>query len=65
MATAAIWNIKGWLGKLPIYVGNPEKMSQKVCIIPMILMKKLNKIYDVIAYVMQEDVIECPLQHHG
>ena len=65
MATAAIWNIKSWLGKLPFYVGNSEKMSQKVCIIPMILMKKLNKIYDVIAYVMQEDVIECSLRHYG
>ena len=25
MATTAIWDVKGWLGKLVIYAENPEK----------------------------------------
>ena len=25
MATTSIWSIKGWLGKVVIYVENPEK----------------------------------------
>ena len=28
MATTSIWSIKGWLGKLVIYVENPEKTEQ-------------------------------------
>ena len=25
MATTSIWSVKGWLGKVMIYVENPEK----------------------------------------
>ena len=25
MATTSIWRVKGWLGKVPIYVENPDK----------------------------------------
>jgi len=25
MATTSIWRVKGWLGKVVIYVENPEK----------------------------------------
>lgn len=29
MATTSIWSIRGWLGKLVLYVENPEKTEQK------------------------------------
>ena len=27
MATTAIWDVKGWLGKLVLYAENPEKTT--------------------------------------
>ena len=27
MATTSIWSVKGWLGKVVIYVENPEKTT--------------------------------------
>ena len=28
VATTSIWSVKGWLGKVVIYVENPEKTTQ-------------------------------------
>ena len=30
MATTSIWSVKGWLGKVVIYVENPEKTKNPV-----------------------------------
>lgn len=32
MATTSIWSVKGWLGKVLIYVENPEKTENPDCV---------------------------------
>lgn len=56
MATTAIWNIKGWLGKILIYVENPDKTEPKSAY----LSDDFNgedkqNLSDVIAYTMREE----------
>lgn len=56
MATTAIWDVKGWLGKLVIYAENPEKTTN-----PKYYEKKnmndneTEALRDVIGYAMRED----------
>ena len=55
MATTAIWNIKGWLGKILIYVENPEKTEPKsVYSAHEFGEKATQNLSDVIAYAMRE-----------
>ena len=30
MATTSIWRVKGWLGKVVVYVENPDKTPRKI-----------------------------------
>ena len=56
MATTAIWDVKGWLGKLVIYAENPEKTTN-----PKYYEKQnmndqdTEALGDVIGYAMRED----------
>lgn len=58
MATTAIWGVKGWLGKVVIYVENPEKTEnpgfyQK----PDMTDKDAQGLADVIEYAVQDDKV--------
>lgn len=55
MATTAIWDVKGWLGKLVIYVENPAKtMNPKQYKEPETLETNSQGLTDVINYAMRE-----------
>ena len=55
MATTSIWSVKGWLGKVLIYVENPDK-TDNPDYIKMNEMPDVEKqgLSDVIAYAMNE-----------
>ncbi|MCU0081380.1 relaxase/mobilization nuclease domain-containing protein [Extibacter muris] len=56
MATTSIWSVKGWLGKVVIYVENPEKtMNPKVVQQPEIAEEESQGLSDVIAYAVNEE----------
>ena len=31
MATTSIWAVKGWLGKVVLYIENPDKTDNPMC----------------------------------
>lgn len=56
MATTAIWDVKGWLGKIVIYVENPEKTENpKYYEKHNITNDQSEGLSDVIGYAMRED----------
>ena len=59
MATTSIWSVKGWLGKVMIYVQNPEKtMNPETAEIPEAVNgEDLDRqgLADVIAYAVSEE----------
>lgn len=59
MATTSIWSIKGWLGKVVIYVENPEKTKNpEVAKLPQISGMEesdTQSLSDVIAYAVSEE----------
>lgn len=56
MATTAIWDVKGWLGKIVIYVENPEKTENpKYYEKQNITNEQSEGLSDVIGYAMRED----------
>lgn len=59
MATTSIWSVKGWLGKVMVYVENPEKtMNPLTAEIPgTVNREELDKqgLEDVIAYAINEE----------
>lgn len=59
MATTSIWSVKGWLGKVVIYVENPEKtMNPNIATgDAMLFMKEqdVQGLSDVIAYAVNEE----------
>ena len=59
MATTSLWRVKGWLGKVVIYVENPDKTEnpafyQK----PDMTQQETQGLSDVIAYAVQEEKTE-------
>ena len=56
MATTSIWSVKGWLGKVVIYVENPEKtMNPKAIEQAGITEEESQGLSDVIAYAVNEE----------
>lgn len=56
MATTSIWSVKGWLGKLLIYVENPEKTDNPEFINGSIIGEQdVKSLADVIAYAVNEE----------
>lgn len=59
MATTSIWSVKGWLGKVVIYVENPEKTTNpEVAKLPELSDMKgqdTQSLSDVIAYAVNEE----------
>lgn len=60
MATTSIWSVKGWLGKVVIYVENPEKTSAPESVIkcPQITEQQerdIQGLSDVIEYAVSEE----------
>ncbi|WP_455682890.1 relaxase/mobilization nuclease domain-containing protein [Thomasclavelia sp.] len=56
MATTAIWDVKGWLGKIVIYVENPEKTENpKYYEKQNTTNEQSEGLSDVIGYAMRED----------
>ena len=56
MATTAIWDVKGWLGKLVIYAENPEKtINPKYYEKQDMNDQDTEALGDVIGYAMRED----------
>ena len=59
MATTSIWSVKGWLGKVMIYVENPEKtMNPETAEIPKSISREESDrqgLADVIAYAVSEE----------
>lgn len=56
MATTAIWSIKGWLGKVVIYVENPEKTENPDFVeTPDLSEQQTQGLTDVIAYAVNEE----------
>ena len=59
MATTSIWSVKGWLGKVMIYVENPEKtMNPETAEIPESISREESDrqgLADVIAYAVSEE----------
>lgn len=59
MATTSIWSVKGWLGKVVIYVENPEKTTNpEIAKLPELSgMEEQDKqsLSDVIAYAVNEE----------
>ena len=51
MATTSIWSVKGWLGKVVIYVENPEKTRNPVYVEQKEITEEESQgLSDVIAY---------------
>ncbi|MCI8569747.1 MAG: relaxase/mobilization nuclease domain-containing protein [Bacilli bacterium] len=61
MATTSIWSIKGWLGKVVIYVENPDKtMHPEIAKLPELPCqeeRELQGLSDVISYAVREEKI--------
>lgn len=56
MATTSIWSVKGWLGKLLIYVENPDKTENPDFIKESVIGERDTKsLEDVIAYAVNEE----------
>ena len=59
MATTSIWSVKGWLGKVVIYVENPEKTTApEIAKLPGYETQKegeVQSLSDVIAYAVNEE----------
>ena len=62
MATTSIWSVKGWLGKVVIYVENPEKTTApEIAKLPGYKKEevqneeKMQSLSDVIAYAVNEE----------
>lgn len=56
VATTSIWSVKGWLGKVVLYVENPEKtMNPKVIEQPEITEEETQGLSDIIAYAVNEE----------
>ena len=59
MAATSIWSVKGWLGKVVIYVENPEKtMNPEVAKLPEVSAMEesdVQSLSDVIAYAVNEE----------
>lgn len=59
MATTSIWSVKGWLGKVVIYVENPEKtMNPDIAKLPELTVMEesdAQSLSDVIAYAVNEE----------
>lgn len=56
MATTSIWSVKGWLGKVVIYVENPEKTRNPVYVEQKeITEEEAQGLSDVIAYAVDEE----------
>ena len=63
MATTSIWSVKGWLGKVVIYVENPEKTTApEIAKLPeykkeeaVQTEEKMQSLSDVIAYAVNEE----------
>lgn len=59
MATTAIWDVKGWLGKVVIYVENPDKTENPSFYQqPDMTDGEAQGLSDVIAYAVQKDKVE-------
>ena len=55
MATTSIWSVKGWLGKVVIYVENPEKTRNPVYVEQKEITEEESQgLSDVIAYAVNE-----------
>ena len=56
MATTSIWSVKGWLGKVVIYVENPEKTRNPVYVEQKEITEEESQgLSDVIAYAVDEE----------
>ena len=56
MATTSIWSVKGWLGKVVIYVENPEKTRNPVYVEQKEITEEESQgLSDVIAYAVNEE----------
>lgn len=59
MATTSIWRVKGWLGKVVIYVENPDKTENPDFFEkPDMTDKEAQGLSDVIAYAVQQGKTE-------
>ena len=59
MATTAIWDVKGWLGKVVIYVENPDKTENPTFYQqPDMTDSDAQGLSDVIEYAVQKDKVE-------
>ena len=69
MAVTSIWRVKGWLGKVVVYVENPDKTTNPACYEKEDMTdRECQELYDVIAYainstktaqtVQEEEVVE-------
>lgn len=59
MATTSIWSVKGWLGKVVIYVENPDKtMHPEIARLPELPCqeeREMQSLSDVISYAVREE----------
>ena len=59
MATTSIWSVKGWLGKVVIYVENPDKtMNPEIAKLPELSgmeERETQGLSDVIAYAVNAE----------
>ncbi len=56
MAVTSIWSVKGWLGKVVIYVENPDKtMNPEAAKLPGLEERDAQGLSDVIAYAVSEE----------
>lgn len=56
MAVTSIWSVKGWLGKVVIYIQNPDKTTNPDYIkIPEMTDKEEQSLSDVIAYAVDQE----------
>jgi len=65
MAYTSIWAVKGWLGKLVIYVENPEKTENPAYFEKMgMTVSETQGLSDVIEYATKEEKASTPLRHY-
>ena len=59
MATTSIWSIRGWLGKVVIYVENPDKtIHPEIVNLPELSCqeeREMQSLSDVISYAVREE----------
>ena len=59
MATTSIWRVHGWLGKLVVYVENPDKTENPAFYEkPDMTQRDTQRLSDVIEYAVQEEKTE-------